>query len=265
MSGSLVGRMAQHLPENNRLERIWKLAQIDFMRRYYNDRLGLLWALINPMFQIAVFYIVFTRIFNSREENFILFLFLGILIWGVFSESSRASLAILRAKRYLIENVQVNKFDLFLSHTLSVFMGFAFNLVIYLVVAMFLDASFNANALFIIPVLITLFLICMGTSMLLNTIYIFIDDIRHVWDIVVFLGFWTSGILYSVDKIIEVFPAFVYINPFLGLLKNGRNAFLYGLPPDYFLLVYNFVFAVLLLLISNYIFKRCEHLITEKL
>ena len=265
MLGSIVGRAVKYLPENNRLERIWKLAQIDFLRRYYNDRLGLLWALINPLFQIAVYYLVFTHIFNSREENFILFLFLGILIWGVFSEATKGSLAILRSKRYLIENIQVNKLDLFISHTISVFMGFAFNITIYLIFAVFLEANFNQNVWAIIPVLITLFIVCMGTAILLNTAYIFIDDIKHLWDIIVFIGFWSSGILYSVDKIVEVFPAFVYLNPFLGILKNARNALLYGIPPDYFLLLYNLTFGLVLVLVANFVFRKCEHLITEKL
>jgi len=35
-------------PESNRFERIWKLAQLDFKKRYYHDNLGALWSLLEP-------------------------------------------------------------------------------------------------------------------------------------------------------------------------------------------------------------------------
>ncbi|MFK7934051.1 MAG: hypothetical protein AB8G22_11130, partial [Saprospiraceae bacterium] len=48
------------IPANNRLERIWILAKVDFKKRYYHSSLGLVWALLNPIFQLSVYYTVFT-------------------------------------------------------------------------------------------------------------------------------------------------------------------------------------------------------------
>jgi ABC-type polysaccharide/polyol phosphate export permease len=70
--------LVKYWPENNRLERIWKLAQVDFKKRYYNDRLGLLWALINPIFKVIVYFLVFSLFFKVQQENYGLYLFSGI-------------------------------------------------------------------------------------------------------------------------------------------------------------------------------------------
>ncbi len=264
MLEKLLGPALARLPENNRLERIWKLAQIDFKRRYYNDRLGLLWALINPLFRICIYYIVFSQIFRSREENFVLFLFSGILIYGVFQEVTKGGMSVVRSKRYLIENIQFEKLDLFISQAISVFLGFSFNMVIFFIAAVSLDANLNQYIVFFIPVLITLFLTSMAVAMILATVVLYVDDIRHLWDMILFLGFWTSGILYSVDKIVEIFPAFLYINPFLGILKNARAAIVYGTPPDYFMMTYNFLFSLVLMIFAVWLFNRNEHMILEK-
>ncbi|MCB0688874.1 MAG: ABC transporter permease, partial [Saprospiraceae bacterium] len=153
MSTANIKSVLEYLPENNRLERIWKLAQIDFMRRYYNDRLGLVWALLNPLFQIVVYYLVFTRVFGNRDPHYVLILSSGILFWGVFAEITKGGMAVVMSKRYLIENIQFDKLDLFISYALSVFMGFLFNLGVYLLLAIFMHADLNQNVLFVIPLL----------------------------------------------------------------------------------------------------------------
>ena len=264
-SGSgLIKRALESLPENNRLERIWKLAQIDFKRRYYNDRLGLLWALINPLFQIAVYYIVFTRIMVTNRENYALFLFSAILIWTLFSEASKKGMFVLKTKRYLIENIQFEKVDLFVSQTISVFMGFFFNLAIYLMLAFALGISFSLKVFYFIPVLLTVFFLCMASGLILATLIIYFDDTYHLWDMVLFVGFWASGIIFPVDIFVSNNPYFAYLNPFIGILDNARAVLLYNSSPDYYWLVLNLSSAALLLLLSIFIFKRNEHMFLEK-
>ncbi len=262
--GGIRRRLFKYLPENNRVERIWKLAQIDFMKRYYNDRLGLFWALLNPFFRIVVYYVVFKYIFHTREEKYILFLACGILLWGVFSEATNAGMSVLNHKLYLISNVQFDKLDLFISHAISVFMGFAFNLVVFIAVALALDAELSTRVFWLIPTLLTVFLLAVATTMLLATLLIHIDDVRHLWDMVLFLGFWASGVVHSMDEIVHDFPLVAYLNPFIGILKNARNALIYGLPPDYFQLIYSLSFSIVLFFLANWIFRRNEHLVLEK-
>lgn len=256
------------IPENNRIERIWKLAQMDFMKRYYNDRLGLIWALLNPMFQITVYYVVFDIMMNrggNDEGSFVLFLTSGILVWGVFAEISKSGLRVIRSKKYLIQNIQFEKLDLFTSHALSVFMGFAFNLLIYFVLAFLLDAELNGNIVFVIPVLLNVFLISIAISIILSIVYLFVDDIRHLWDILVFMGFWGSGVIVPVDIVLEKLPSYAYINPFVGILQNLRNAVLYGVPPDYGMLAYDMFYGLALLVFAVWLFRKNEYLILEKL
>jgi ABC-type polysaccharide/polyol phosphate export permease len=264
MSTTIIKSVVEHLPENNRLERIWKLAQIDFMKRYYNDRLGLFWALLNPLFQIVVYYLVFTRVFNNRDQNFVLFLSSGILFWGVFAEITRGGMNVIRTKKYLIENIQFDKLDLFISHAMSVFMGFLFNLGVYLLLALLLDANLNENLLYVIPLLFNVFLFSVAVSMLLSILVLFLDDVRHLWDMALFIGFWGSGIIYKMDLLVAKVPVLKFLNPFLGLLANCRNAMLYGIPPDFVMFFYDLAFGFILLIVAWWLFRKTEHLILEK-
>ena len=108
LNESILHPIFQRIPENNRVERIWKLAQVDFKRRYYNDKLGLLWALINPATQVAIYYFVFTNFFGNREPNYAVKLFAAIILWRAFTDSASKGANILKTKSYLIENIQFN-------------------------------------------------------------------------------------------------------------------------------------------------------------
>ncbi len=251
------------LPENNRMERIWKLAQVEFKKRYYNDRLGLFWALLNPLFQMGIYFLVFKYIFKSPEENFALFLFCGLIIWMAFTECTVQGMHILNKKRFLIENIQFNQLDLFFSHTLSIFIGLAFNIVVFFLLCFVSGVSLTFNALLLPIFFINLFLIATGSSIILATLKIYLKDIVHVWAIVLLLGFWGSGIFYSGEVFKEVFPPLLFANPFVGIIMNIRAVIMKGMPPDWLLVWANLGVGLLILGIGIFLFKRFSHKFLE--
>jgi len=254
------------LPESNRLERIWKLAEVDFKKRYYNDKLGLLWALLNPVIQIFIYYYVFTHIFKmAKVDNYAIFLFCGLVLWIGFKEASNKGIAMIKSKRYLIENIQFNHVDLFVSSTIAVFMGLIFNTGALLLACLVAGISLSPYALFIFVLYINLFLIGMGTAMILATIRIYLDDIVHLWTMVTLLGFWTSGIFMRGELFLEELPILLYLQPFIGIIINMRKITMYSLPPDYFILAVNMLAGVVVLLIGMFVFKRYSHKALENL
>ena len=102
----MLEKFLDWVPDNNRLERIWLMSKFDFVARYYGSFLGLFWALLKPLFELLIYYFVFTVIFNNRTENFASFLFLGIILFQFFTEAAGGSLRIFKSKRYLLENIK---------------------------------------------------------------------------------------------------------------------------------------------------------------
>ena len=256
------------LPDRNRVERVWKLAQVAFKKRYYNDRLGLLWALINPAMRIMVYYVVFTHVFERGREgidNYAIFLFAGLLLWLTFNEGSMAGMRILKTNKYLIQNIQFNHIDLFLSSTIAVFMGLAFNTVVYLGICLAFGMPLGVETLFIFVLYINLFLILMGTAMLLATIKVYLQDITHLWAIITLIGFWSSGIFFPAEAMLKKFYPILYINPFVGMIDNMRNITMLGIAPNYYYALVNFISGLLIFFVGYVFFKKYSHLAMEKL
>ncbi len=265
MVNQLLKPLLEALPENNRMERIWKLAQVDFRKRYYNNRLGLFWALLNPLFQLGVYYFIFTKLFAVNIPYFALYLFIGLLFWMFFSEATTKNIHTLLNYRYLIENIQFNKTDLFLSSTLSVFIGFAFNLATFLAIAWLSGVPFYATVFFFPLFVLNIFILALACGLLLSTLNIYLKDIHHLWDMVTLLGVWLAPVFYSEEIFLQKLGFLLYANPFAGIVINARHTVLYGQQPDYWLCLYNFAFAILLYVLCNFLFRRFSHKAIEKL
>lgn len=230
-----------------RIDRIWVLAKTDYIQRYYGSSLGLLWALIQPIFRILVYYFVFAfLIFRNRDPEFILYLFLGVTAWSYFSENTNKGLGLLKQKKYLIQNVEINKVDIFISSALSTSFSFFLNLLVYFGFTAFFDVPYTPHILSVFLLFITLFLIVTGVSMILSCIFLFLDDLKHLWDMIIMLGFWTVPIFWDYNIALEEYKFLLYANPMTGLIINLRYILLFGESLDLFIFLYDFGYALLL-------------------
>ena len=72
---------------------IWKLAKNDFKKRYAGSYMGAVWAMIQPVVTVAMYYIVFDKIMGNGinrgtgDVPFVLFLTAGLVPWFYFSAS----------------------------------------------------------------------------------------------------------------------------------------------------------------------------------
>src|SRR5258705_7646801 len=119
------------LRRSNKIERLWILAKIEFKLRYYENKLGLFWALLKPLMDIAVYYIVFKVILKSDVPAFASYLFIGLIFWIFFVESTTGTIQILYSKKYLYEYSNMNKLEIYISTLFSNSIGFFFNLCMF--------------------------------------------------------------------------------------------------------------------------------------
>ena len=263
----IFGFALRRLPENNRIERIWKLAQVDFKKRFYNDRLGLFWAFLNPVLRTLIYYFIFNLVFErsvGQIENYGLYIFSGLLIWMGFVENIKKGMLVLNKKRYLIENIQVQKIDLYISNSLAILLGTLFNLFGYIVIALLFGVSFSWEVIYLVLILLNISILGMGSAMILSTIYIFLKDINHILDILILIGFWSSGIFFQAEKILEKIPWFIFINPFLGIIDNMRNVALYDKPVNWYYMCIGMAWGILLFVIGLYFLRKYAYLSIEK-
>ncbi len=264
----LVKIVKDWIKQSNKLERIWLLAKIEFKLRYYENKLGLLWALIKPISDIFIFYIAFQVILQQGVPNFVSFLFIGIIMWNFFVESTAGSIQILNTKKYLYEYTNMNKIEIYISTIVANCIGFCFNLFFFLIYYQFIDRGtlgLSWNAFYIIPIFFNLILLSLAFSIILSNIYILAKDITQIWLVITSIGFWVSPILFKLEKFREALPGVDYINPIAGIIINARNVLMFQQEPEWNLFLYNFLYAFILLIVAAILLNKVGSKASEKL
>lgn len=266
MRKNIISPLLTRLPENNRLERIWLIAKMDFKRRYYGSFLGLIWAFINPLGQFLIYFYAFTFLLGSNIPNFALFLFLGLIFWIFFSESAIHGLTIIRGKSFILENIQINKLDIYISTLLSSAFGFAFNFIVYFLASLFFEIHLSSMVLFFPLLFFNMVLFILGVMILLSVLHIFMRDIIHIWNLIALMLMWFSGIFFEINKnspdLSEAVLA--YLTPICGIIQNSRAIMIYGEGFDYGLFIYDIVYAILFFFLALYLLNRNFGIALEK-
>lgn len=241
---------------SNRWERIWLLAKIEFKLRYYENSLGLLWALIKPISHMIIYFIAFKIIMSIDVPNYAQYLFCGLILWGFFVESTGGLINILRTKKYLYEYTNMSKMEIYLASMLSIAIGFAFNIVIFLIVILISGISLSPWALFFPLIFTVMFVYSMGLAIALSSISIIATDIKQIWPIVIMGLFWLSPILFTYENVQNKLPFMDYINPMAGIILNSREVLMYSKGPDWLLFFVNCGHAIIAMIVGLFCLKK---------
>ena len=87
------------------------LAKNDFRTKYAGSYLGMVWAFIQPIVTILVYWFIFTDGFRSDQDQeypFVLFIVVGIVPWFFFSEALNGGTGALIDYDYLVKKVMFN-------------------------------------------------------------------------------------------------------------------------------------------------------------
>jgi len=253
---------------SNKIERLWLLAKIEFKLRYYENRLGLLWALIKPLMDIVIYYMAFQIVLKQNIPAFASYLFIGLILWNFFVESTTGTIQILSVKKYLYEYSNMNKLEIYISTLLSNSIGFFFNFIMFLVFYNLLEkqsTGFSVQNVWMIIVFINLFILSLGMSLILSTIYIVAKDISQIWMVITSFLFFLSPIIYKLTTFRQALPSFDYINPMAGIIINARRVMMEKLEPDFQLMLFDLGYAIILLLIGTIFLNRLGSRAAEKL
>ena len=264
----IIAILTDWFKRSNKSERLWLLAKIEFKLRYYENKLGLLWALIKPLMDIVIYYVVFQTIMKQNVPAFASYLFIGLILWNFFVESTTGTVQILNTKKYLYEYSNMNKMEIYISTLLSNSIGFFFNFVMFMLFYNLLEkgvAFSTIHSLWILPLFVNMFILSLATSLILSNIYVVAKDIAQVWTVFTQFLFFLSPIFYRLDTFTDRLPKFNYLNPLAGIIINARKATMEGANPDLKLFIWDFTYAILLLLLGLYLLNKLGSKAAEKL
>lgn len=218
-----IVRQARRILEE--LPVVLRLVKRDYAVQYAGTGLGILWLLVQYVFQIAVFFLIFGvflpggRSAGSAPHDFLFYLLGGMTLWMPLSEMLQRSGSILYDNRALVRRTAVG-LRLFL--WIPLLQSFLHYLILALPIL--LAGFFRGvdSTLWPLGLLWGLFVLLFfsGWSILLARISILIKDVSPVMRLLLQVLFWITPIAYRLPE--RLLP-YMRWNPLYGVVELHRR------------------------------------------
>ncbi len=194
----------------------------DLKARYKRSVLGLVWTLLGPLLQMAVYTLVFSAIVRVRVPAYAVYVLSGLLPWELVAGATLASTWALLGNQHLIRKVAVPQ----AVSPLALVGGKALDLVLSLaplaLVATIQGRPPSASWLFL-PVAVALAVaFTAGLSLLAASLTVFFRDLRHLAEIGFQVWLYLTPILYPPSLLAALDPrlrAVLAANPAAPLVR----------------------------------------------
>lgn len=218
------------MPIQNHLNIILYKAYADLRTESEKYFISYLWWVLEPIFQMCVYYVVFGLLFDNGTPNFVPFLLIGLVTWRWGVAIINEGIHGIPRNKHLIRQVYLPKY-IFPSVALFT-QSFKFSIVFsLLLIYLWIDGHPPHMGYLGLPLVFLAHLsLVMGLTYMLSALIPYLPDLRLLVDTGLQLLFFLSGVFFSGDAIPEEYKTYFYLNPMAQLLDAYRHILLFQEP-----------------------------------
>lgn len=214
----------------NSLVLVNTLARMSLKAESSRYHLGYLWWIIEPLLFVGVFYVVFGLFLQLGKANFLLFLICGKLPFIWFSKTVASSAQSIIANAGLIGSAHLPKALFPLARVFESAYKQCIVFVVLLLLAMMLGPAPGAAWLWLVPLVLTQFLMNTACALIGAYVVCFVRDAEHFIGMGILFLMFSSGVFWDVRDIADPRTAdfLMAINPLAFVLDGYRQVLMHG-------------------------------------
>jgi len=183
---------------------------------------GYAWWIVEPLLELSVYYLLFKIILNRGGDDYISFLFCGILTWKWLAQVIKVSSNAIVANKGLVLNFSTKKIVYPLIDITVYTIRF---LVIFMPTVLVIGVIYKStNLLYLFPSLVSELILISGVGIFLSSIVPFLPDMIKLIPVGLRVLFYPSGIIFDVNTLSPSIKSWVLLNPIVGMVGNFRFA-----------------------------------------
>lgn len=245
---------------------VWALTARHLASRYRRSTLGFLWSLLNPLFFMLIYTLVFKYYIRFQEvENYSVYLFCGMLPWIWLNSGLIEGSSAIVSSGHLITKSMFPPQILPLVTVLTNLIHYLLSLILLFLFMIVFKINFSWTLL-LLPILIAVqFVIMYGLALMLSTLNVHYRDVQHLLGSIFSLLFFLCPIIYPAKVVPDRFRFTMDLNPFAQLIESYHNIIINGeLPTTNAILVLSLT-AILSILVGQKIFNFYRESLAEAL
>lgn len=258
--------LPQELWQNRKL--IWKLAKNDFKTRYAGSYMGKVWAFVQPVVSILLYWFVFDYVMKAKAEfmsegldaPYVLWLTAGLVPWFYFTEAINNGTTALLEYSYLVKKVVFKISIIPIIKIIAATFVHAFFACFMLVLYFCYGYKPDWYLLQLFYYSFCMFLFVLAISYSTCAIVIFFRDLTQIINIGLQVGMWATPILWNITRVSETMQGILKINPVFYIVNGYRKAMFEKVWfwQDFYSTMYFWIVTVVLFGIGALIFRRLK-------
>jgi lipopolysaccharide transport system permease protein len=196
--------------------------------RYAQSVLGVGWAVIQPVFRMIVFTIVFGNLARIESDGvpYAIFSYTALVPWTYFSNSLTASATSLVTSTQMVQKVYFPRLVIPFSPVLSTLVDFAIAFILLLGLMLWFDI-WPTSGVILLPLFILLMMItAAGMGLWLTALAVQYRDVQYGLNFVVQLLMYAAPVVYPASNVPEQFRLLYGLFPMAGVIEGFRSVLL---------------------------------------
>jgi ABC-2 type transport system permease protein len=205
------------------------LALTEFKLRFFDSALGYLWTLMRPLLLFAVLYAVFSQVLDLGDEIafYPVVLLTAIVLFEFFGETTGDAVTSVVNRENLVRKIHFPRMAIPVAVSLTATLNLLLNFV---AVGVFLAAQgVEVRWSWLeLPLLLALLIaLATGVGMLLSALYVFLRDIKPIWEVFSRALFYATPVIWPFELAAERSEGLAQLlmcNPLAAIIQQMRHA-----------------------------------------
>ncbi len=235
---------------------VWR----DVKTRYAQSVLGVGWAVIQPVFSMVVFSIVFGRLAQVSSDGlpYPIFSYAALVPWTYFANSLTSSAGSLISSSSMLSKVYFPRLVIPFAPALGKLVDFFIALLILFLMMVGYRITPTIWALTLPLLVLLMMLTATGMGMWLTALAVQYRDIKYATGFLITLLMYAAPVVYPASAVPEQFRLLYGLFPMSGVIEGFRSALLGTNPMPWDLLAVGSGVAVVLFITGALYFRRME-------
>lgn len=235
------------------------LVKRDLRGRYKGSVLGFLWNFVNPLCQIIVYSIVFSRVLTNSIEKYPIFLIIGLMPWNFFAESLSQGSGCVLHQAELTKKIYFPREVLPISTVVSRFINMLITFAIMFVIILVSGVGISPAMLIFLPIIMLVeFVMALGFTLLLSAIDVYFRDVEYMTGVILMAWVWLTPIMYSYSDQSGLLQKIISYNIMTPIIRAYQSVLYYHTVPDMKMLGISAIVSVIMLVVGARVFRKAE-------
>jgi lipopolysaccharide transport system permease protein len=249
------------------LDAVWRYRELllvltlrDIQVLYKQAALGIAWAVVQPLFTVLIFTIVFGHFAKMPSDGipYPVFAYAAVLPWTYFAEAVRRGATGLVTDAELVRKVYFPRLIMPLAAVIAPMLDFAIAFVVLLGVMLYFDVTPSLRLLATPFLLIIAALLALAMGLWLGPINVRFRDVKYTLTFMLQIWMYATPIVYPLSLIPAGWRWLYSLNPMVGVIEGFRWAVFGKGTPDLAAMGLSVVVIGALLIGGLIFFRRME-------